>query len=538
VPTSYPQLAFPVYRLAEPRIDPASFDAFAVALDTRAAGAGGIQHNPDRLRVGQAGSWYVDKYLASGGIWYVDQARSWSSSLPLVGALGVSSSLMSRASTLFDALHLPGAVTQIHDNLGVSTVLKSRQEYRPHLTYVRKRDPVSGTVHQGHTEAGVSWRPSLAIRLPTGRRLRAPIVGPAIHQAAFRGEELVRLNGTWREIERVDHLVEGVHPRHARAAALRLLRDDGLRDVTASVRLVYPSAPAAYTQTLLEPRYEVRARFRRGPRRYKLMLRSLLLPVDLRHVRLPSPCAASYVTNLRIGLNRLPIAPAVVPGFTIGCWWPQDDLMSQFSCPSAFNLVATIGSQGSVPVLLGGAYAMHYQWDLHADEWVERMRIAYVQSHGSSEGWVVGLNPATMSDRGASMVTPETARQASHWGTGELRWIVVGACGPLQDARAGGAGNAEINWADAFNGLQGLLGFADVSTAKAEEGPQFARYLLQGESVKEAWFKAAADTQSGARGRVHVAAVLKGTQSDPLSPGTIPRPADTDATDYFKQDCQ
>ncbi|MGK3983975.1 DUF6345 domain-containing protein [Sorangium sp. So ce136] len=82
----------------------------------------------------------------------------------------------------------------------------------------------------------------------------------------------------------------------------------------------------------------------------------------------------------------------------------------------------------------------------------------------------------------------------AHWGNSNLEWMVVAACGPLQDD----AGAWRFRWSSAFEGLHLLLGYATESFDDTTEGSMFAGYLLDDASptpVRQAWSTTAIEVQ-------------------------------------------
>jgi hypothetical protein len=78
----------------------------------------------------------------------------------------------------------------------------------------------------------------------------------------------------------------------------------------------------------------------------------------------------------------------------------------------------------------------------------------------------------------------------ARWGNNiQLEWLVIAACGPLQDD--GGAWLSR--WAPAFDGLHLLMGYADISYDNTVEGSTFADALLRYDHlpVRLSWVEAA-----------------------------------------------
>jgi hypothetical protein len=94
---------------------------------------------------------------------------------------------------------------------------------------------------------------------------------------------------------------------------------------------------------------------------------------------------------------------------------------------------------------------------------------------------------STMSDRFLHF-------REAHWGNSNLEWMVVAACGPLQDDD----GAWRTRWSTSFNGMHLLLGYATESFDDTTEGAKFASYLLDDARpapLREAWVKTAIEVQ-------------------------------------------
>lgn len=82
----------------------------------------------------------------------------------------------------------------------------------------------------------------------------------------------------------------------------------------------------------------------------------------------------------------------------------------------------------------------------------------------------------------------------AHWGNSNMEWMVVAACGPLQDD--GGAWR--FRWSGVFDGLHLLLGYATESFDDTTEGAMFAGYALDDASpapLRQAWATTAIEVQ-------------------------------------------
>lgn len=126
--------------------------------------------------------------------------------------------------------------------------------------------------------------------------------------------------------------------------------------------------------------------------------------------------------------------------------------------------------------------------------------------HADAGGWSVTPDVANGNDYVCSHDTGHYPT-GDRWGSGQMDWLVVAGCGPLQDAQFGTAGDAIARWTcggnapqGAFQGLRGLLGYGSMSADTADEGHLFITYAAEGWTLDAAWFRAAAETQPSAIG--------------------------------------
>ncbi|AUX23422.1 hypothetical protein SOCEGT47_039470 [Sorangium cellulosum] len=115
---------------------------------------------------------------------------------------------------------------------------------------------------------------------------------------------------------------------------------------------------------------------------------------------------------------------------------------------------------------------------------VDSVDLTFYTGHANGSGFMFCSN---MSDRFLHFGD-------AHWGNSNLEWMVVAACGPLQDD----AGAWRFRWSGAFNGLHLLLGYATISYDDTTEGALFAGRLLDEASpapLRQAWATTAIEVQ-------------------------------------------
>ena len=88
------------------------------------------------------------------------------------------------------------------------------------------------------------------------------------------------------------------------------------------------------------------------------------------------------------------------------------------------------------------------------------------------------------------------------WGDGDLEWLGIAACGPLQEVDGAGR-NVVERWGPAFDGLHAMLGYATISWDNYDEGRKWASNMLGTRflwwsfamTVVQSWVQMARDVQ-------------------------------------------
>ena len=115
--------------------------------------------------------------------------------------------------------------------------------------------------------------------------------------------------------------------------------------------------------------------------------------------------------------------------------------------------------------------------------YVDTVDLAYFSGHGSSGGFLFGAGGNTRDDPWLTF-----SDAAGAWGNGDLDWVALSACNVLDDPNLG-------NWANTMAGLRAILGFKTVMD-DVFHGEWFGQYLREGDTLGQAWFKAADKLQS------------------------------------------
>jgi hypothetical protein len=160
------------------------------------------------------------------------------------------------------------------------------------------------------------------------------------------------------------------------------------------------------------------------------------------------------------------------------------------------NGLRTLESQAFVDEMRGRSWTMQSfddgaaledHWNARRGEFVEMADLAHYAGHAGPDGWLLN-DPA--SDKMFDLSDVDDRSDPVMFGRQCLNWIVISACGPLQDEGIRTANDSAIGrWQPAFGGLMGLCGFASTSLGHPDMGAVFARGLAY-HSVTRAWLRA------------------------------------------------
>ena len=142
----------------------------------------------------------------------------------------------------------------------------------------------------------------------------------------------------------------------------------------------------------------------------------------------------------------------------------------------------------------GDADAWESDWRANDDSWVDAADFIFYTGHASMNGWTLSDpddGSLNFNETGASPGNP-----GDMWGQQDAEWIVVAACGPLQDEiLSPGGGDVFDRWEGAFDGLHQLLGYGAITFDNEDEGRKLAQYCRNGNTIIDAWFRTAKEVQ-------------------------------------------
>ena len=130
--------------------------------------------------------------------------------------------------------------------------------------------------------------------------------------------------------------------------------------------------------------------------------------------------------------------------------------------------------------------------------WADNVDMVFFSGHGSPDRFYFG----TKIDDGVAKNTEIS------WGDRELEWIVLDACNILE---ANGVFN-RWGWS-VFRGLHYILSFHTTTSDEAHRGRILAQYLNAGWSIRDAWIRAAQDTESSSTWWAYLRADGPGTNT-------------------------
>lgn len=147
----------------------------------------------------------------------------------------------------------------------------------------------------------------------------------------------------------------------------------------------------------------------------------------------------------------------------------------------------------------GDANAFERDWRRDNDTWVDAADFVFYTGHASMNGWVLSKPDDTFlhfNEVGSGRENP-----GDLWGQNDLEWVVIAACGPLQDELiSSGGGDAITRWRGAFDGLHHLMGYGAVTFDNETEGRDLTKYARQGSKLRDAWFRTSKETQPATNG--------------------------------------
>ncbi|MGF1580806.1 MAG: DUF6345 domain-containing protein [Gemmataceae bacterium] len=316
--------------------------------------------------------------------------------------------------------------------------------------------------------------------------------------------DVIGMCGVWRPIGKLKQYAKVVSEEEADRRYYAILKKDGIRRGKIKLKiertLGYYSAPAAVRQRYLYPVYAYQAVARIGEQ--KVPLQIVLVPATDFGVETPQ----RRTTERSMSCNpELPVDAA-----KRNCVFAADD-------DGKLEVGAVAATAAENPNVKGflreakkicwktnfdvfGTQAKLAHWTTKNADFVDACDLVFYTGHAYSGGWYVDTTGFVKVRRTDAKDNVDVRKDL--WGNDDLEWLVIAACGPLHDKSISPPfiipDHAAERWADAFDGLHQLLGYASVTYAADHlEGKLFLQYCTQPNPLTtiQAWLQAAADSQ-------------------------------------------
>jgi hypothetical protein len=328
-------------------------------------------------------------------------------------------------------------------------------------------------------QAIYNW--SIDVPRAKGGPCRLPVTGGGGKFRVAFGEatSLVGLSGGWRNIVDTQGERRVISRRQAESEFRRLLPKRRIECVRS--QLAYYAAPAFREQRLLVPVWLVDGEVTRERQRCKI--RTQIIPAtDIATFSEPR-AVKRPIQPLRRSAQPL-ARTAASPPFTCGAEWfgePGDS----FEANKDGFLDGCRAMGGTVKFDRGSNTARERDFRAKDHQFADAVNIVFFTGHANADGWEMRPpNQYRLSWKPLNNQPPKL-------GDEKLRWLVIGACGPLQNTPT----KAVDRWGRIFNGLHGMLGYGSESFSEVDEGQRFTEHLKDGLGVVDAWLRTAVEVQ-------------------------------------------
>jgi Family of unknown function (DUF6345) len=474
----------PVFPLAPTAADGAILERLAARLFNTESVT--IEELEDRI-VARSGSVLLEQDRISGGIWAADKDRLWKPDAK--PALVADDRAYEVADERLGGLDLLPRFDD--DSAFVLTQIGLGG------TYVATRS----NGRSGSRRLDIQARYGVAVRNPgvKGAPDLLPVVGGGGKFALTLGDEgrPVAYSGLWRPADEPD-LVDALDAAEAEAQFTALMKDIEVAD--AHSFLAYFAAPFAAEQHMLTPVYVFSATIvvdgRKVPTRLVTISATELGPQPPE----PKPQPPRYRQPGRLGALVPRRGARAVNPFEAGTSWIGLSGGLAGSQANAQGFIDELAADGwNINFNWGDANAWESDWRRNDDTWVDAADFVFYTGHASMDGWV--LSPPDDDFLHFIEVGAGPAAPGDLWGQQDLEWLIIAACGPLQDELlAAGGGDVLARWDGAFDGLHTLMGYGAITFDNTEEGKRIVKYAKEGTPLIDAWFRTAREIQPSTNG--------------------------------------
>jgi hypothetical protein len=486
----------PIYRLAPRELTEDRLDQLA----TRAFGlqSYGAERMAEELRLSSRSA-QLKLNARTGALWMADEAQLWK---PEVKPRLPKEGEAARAAREFLRKHdlLPKSHGDLQLELGsitaggtVLTTMSRKSKRRQN----RKLD-----VH-------VSFGMFVQTRSGEGNaKLRVPIIGEAGKLGLTIGDrgQVIAHNSGWRAADGIETQAR-VIPQEEADARFRD-RMGGLKIQSSESSLAYQAVQREGERAYLCPVWVHRSSAWFGDRIIPLrnitapatefgpkMSKSSPQPKRSRRNK-PAPWAKGVPKNYQ----KRTLARTASNPFEAGTSWIGQSGGLAGSKNNAKGFVDGLRADGwTINFNWGDANAWESDWRRNDDDWVDAADFVFYTGHADGNGWVL----SSPDDGSLSYTEVGTSPQSPGdlYGQQDLEWVIVAACGPLEDdVICAGGGDVFDRWDGAFDGLHLLMGYGSVTNDNEDEGNRIVQYARGGSTLIDAWFRTGREIQPSTNG--------------------------------------
>ncbi len=488
----------PVYRLAKPEFGQAQLEQLAATVFPQ--GGYAVDAAAGGLRLTTATK-LIDVNQARGAMWMADTARLWNPDTRPRLLVPKSAERVGHAYLQARGL-LPASGNGME--LRVARVSTAG-------THVANWDIQSGKREDRQLDTHVSYE--VQVIVPTPRRnapmMRVPVLGGEGKIGVTVGDkgEPISANSAWQRADGIE-----THAKVIPAEAV----DRQFREMTGALKiesfersLAYQAVGVGTERAFLAPVLVYRSATRVGD--LLVPLRNIMLPATefgpapKKPIPMPKRPPQSVAATLP-GVptddsekgGTLSNAYRTLSGYEAGTEWIGQSGGLSGSQANAQGFCNEMAAEGwSVNFNWGDGDVWESDWTTDDDNWVDAADWVFYTGHAGLNGWMLGGGHwLHYSDLGAAPENP-----GDMYGQNDLEWLIIAACGPLEDdVIVAGGGDVFQRWDGAFDGLHQLLGYGAVTSDNTEEGYRVAHYCRQGDTVINSWFRTGREIQGATNG--------------------------------------
>lgn len=504
--------SLPVYKLGPPSLPEDQLLKFAA---DKLGLKGQFERKEEKFTL-RKGPRMLEVYKESGAVWLADYSQMWNASL------------RPSLSDTNAVLKLADAFKQENSFLFPKTENQPFEIVFSGLggTFASFFDANKQKREDVRLDIQAKYAVNMRIAGKSGEVQTLPVIGGGGDFTITYGEQgkLIGFSGGWRPIEKLETESAIISSEVADAQFKEMMKSEKL--ISFSSKLAYYAAPASGKQAYLYPVYAYSGIIEKDSQ--TIPLRIVLLPATewgkkmeegiqregiqprdpksfpqrrstMPDEQLEMPDMQNVYT-LDTAYKSRQVAPASKPWAEAATSWIGVSGGLGGSQNNAKGFVDVLASDGwSINFNWGDANAWESDWRRNNNSWVDAADFVFYTGHANMNGWDVRNPDDGFVDFSEVGSTPGSSRDI--WGQLDLEWLIVAACGPLQDeVISPGGGDVFDRWDGAFDGLHQLLGYGAVTFDNEDEGKTMARYAIEGETVINAWFRTAREIQPATNG--------------------------------------